>query len=62
MHNTYMPSVLIETGFITNKREGAYLNSKKGQNEISKSIVTSILEYKSKLAKDEVQVVPTTRI
>ena len=52
MHNTYMPSVLIETGFITNKKEGAYLNSKKGQNEISNSIVTSILEYKSKLAKD----------
>jgi len=58
MHNTYMPSVLIETGFITNKKEGAYLNSKKGQNEISSSIITSILEYKSKLAKDVVQVVP----
>jgi len=52
MHNTYMPSVLIETGFITNKKEGAYLNSNKGQNEISNSIVTSILEYKSKLVKE----------
>jgi len=61
MHNTYMPSVLIETGFITNKKEGAYLNSKKGQNEISNSIVTSILEYKSKLAKDVVTVVPTNK-
>jgi len=60
MHNTYMPSVLIETGFITNKKEGAYLNSKKGQNEISSSIVTSILEYKSKLAKDVVPVVSST--
>ena len=26
---TYMPSVLVETGFLTNKREGSYLNSKK---------------------------------
>ena len=49
MHNTYMPSVLIETGFITNKKEGAYLNSKKGQEEISNSIVTSILEYKKSI-------------
>lgn len=49
MHNTYMPSVLIETGFITNKKEGAYLNSKKGQEEISSSIVTSILQYKKNI-------------
>ncbi len=49
MHNTYMPSVLIETGFITNKKEGAYLNSKKGQEEISNSIVTSLLEYKKNI-------------
>lgn len=49
MHNTYMPSVLIETGFITNKKEGAYLNSQKGQDEISNSIVISILEYKKNI-------------
>jgi len=36
MHNTYMPSVLIETGFVTNKKEGAYLNSKKGQTNIAR--------------------------
>ncbi|WP_435139688.1 N-acetylmuramoyl-L-alanine amidase family protein [Formosa sp. A9] len=49
MHNTYMPSVLIETGFITNKSEGAYLNSSKGQNEISEAIKDAILEYKKSL-------------
>lgn len=54
MHNTYMPSVLIETGFITNRTEGAYLNSKKGQNEISNSIVTSILEYKTNVQKGSI--------
>ena len=31
LHNTYMPSILIEAGFMTNPKEGAYLNSKKGQ-------------------------------
>ncbi|MDO6598017.1 N-acetylmuramoyl-L-alanine amidase [Oceanihabitans sp. 2_MG-2023] len=49
LHNTYMPSVLIETGFITNTSEGKYLNSSKGQQEISKSISNAILDYKGTL-------------
>ena len=43
---TYMPSVLVETGFLTNKKEGAYLNSKKGQKEMSESIAKGIINYK----------------
>lgn len=46
LHNTYMPSVLIETGFITNKNEGDYLNSAKGKKEVSNSIKEAILDYK----------------
>ena len=49
LHNTYMPSVLVETGFITNKNEGDYLNSVVGNNNISKSISDAIIEYKSSL-------------
>ncbi|WP_290468418.1 N-acetylmuramoyl-L-alanine amidase [Lacinutrix sp. MedPE-SW] len=49
MHNTYMPSVLIETGFVTNKTEGAYLNSNKGQSNIATSIENAILKYKHNL-------------
>lgn len=49
LHNTYMPSVLIETGFITNKTEGDYLNSTKGVNEMSSSIVNAIIDYKKHL-------------
>jgi N-acetylmuramoyl-L-alanine amidase len=49
LHNTYMPSVLIETGFITNKKEGDYLNSVEGNTNISKSISDAILDYKSNL-------------
>ena len=48
---TYMPSVLVETGFLTNKREGAYLNSNKGQNEISGAIAKAIVNYKNVLEK-----------
>jgi len=41
-----MPSVLIETGFLSNKKDEAYLNSKKGQREIAFSIYKSIEDYK----------------
>lgn len=46
LHNTYMPSVLVETGFLTYKPEGAYLNSSKGQNEMSVSIYKGVMDYK----------------
>ncbi|MDG5491544.1 N-acetylmuramoyl-L-alanine amidase [Psychroserpens sp. SPM9] len=49
LHNTYMPSVLVETGFLTYKKEGAYLNSKNGQSKMSKSISDAILDYKKQL-------------
>ena len=39
---TAMPSVLIETGFISNPDEEAYLNSDEGQNEISACIVRAL--------------------
>ena len=42
---SYMPSVLVETGFLTNKREGAYLNSKKGQSEMAETIAEGIKNY-----------------
>ncbi|WP_238719098.1 N-acetylmuramoyl-L-alanine amidase family protein [Pelagihabitans pacificus] len=47
LHQTFMPSVLIETGFLTNNEEGAYLNSKKGQEEMGRAIARAILDYKN---------------
>lgn len=47
LHQTFMPSVLVELGFLTNKDEGAYLNSEKGQNEMATAIANAILDYKS---------------
>lgn len=46
LHRTAMPSILIEMGFISNKNEGAYLNSEDGQNEIAKAIADAITNYK----------------
>ncbi len=47
LHQTFMPSVLIEAGFLTNKNEGGYLNSKKGQSEMGKAIADAIKGYKN---------------
>lgn len=41
-----MPRVLIEMGFISNKQEGAFLNSVGGQNKLAEAIASSILQYK----------------
>ncbi len=49
LHQTYMPSVLIETGFITNKQEGAFIGSKTGQQKIATAIYDAIMEYKKHL-------------
>ncbi|WP_350287913.1 N-acetylmuramoyl-L-alanine amidase [uncultured Croceitalea sp.] len=78
LHQTFMPSVLIETGFLTNKTEGSYLNSGKGQKEMGIAIANAILSYKdgveanlndfqvspdtSKTIKEEVVVAPEKEV
>lgn len=42
---TAMPSVLIETGFISNPEEEKYLNSQEGQNELSECIIRALKKY-----------------
>ena len=44
-----MPSILVETGFISNPQEEDYLNSDKGQNEIVRCIVQALKRYKYSL-------------
>jgi N-acetylmuramoyl-L-alanine amidase len=43
---SYMPSVLIEIGFISNIEEGKFLNSDEGQAKIAKAIAEGIATYK----------------
>ncbi len=47
LHQTVMPSVLIETGFLSNKSEGQYLNSNNGKQQMANSISKAILDYKN---------------
>ncbi len=46
---TGMPSILVETGFITNKEEEEYLNSEKGQEAVVASIMNAFSRYKTEL-------------
>lgn len=43
---TYMPSVLLEIGYISNPAEEEYLLSSNGQKSIAKSIYNAIVSYK----------------
>src|SRR5665647_1589659 len=45
LYNTKMPSVLVETGFITNSSEEKYLNSKEGQDYLASSIFRACRDY-----------------
>lgn len=56
LYQTYMPSVLIETGFLTNKIEGPFLNSSIGQQKFSESIYKSIVKYVKQLSLNTVLV------
>jgi N-acetylmuramoyl-L-alanine amidase len=50
---TAMPSVLVETGFITNREEEDYLNSKDGQEEIAKCVTNAVSTYIGWLEKQQ---------
>ena len=46
---TTMPSVLVETGFLTNEKDEAYLTSEKGKNESARNIFEAVRDFKVKL-------------
>ena len=50
IRETSMPSILVELGFISNKKEEQYLMSAKGANELGKSIARGISKYEQVLA------------
>lgn len=44
---TSMPSILVETGFITYRSDEDYLNSEKGQEEIAGNVLEAVKRYRS---------------
>lgn len=47
-----MPSVLIETGFVSNYDDAMYLASERGQDEISESIYNAVISYKKAIERN----------
>lgn len=50
-----MPAVLIETGYLSNRREEKYLKSKSGQNAIARGIANAVVKFKAEYEKNFTQ-------
>ena len=55
LRETVMPSVLIELGFLTNKNEGKFLNTRSGQIKMAKAIADAIKRYVNRLKLNRIQ-------
>ena len=53
LRETTMPSVLIETGYLTNGSDQAYLSSAEGQNRMANVIAKAFSEYRMVMEKGE---------
>ena len=57
LHQTNMPSVLIETGFLTNKEEEKFLTSNIGQDYMASAVYRAFKAYKEEIeAKQKVEI------
>lgn len=59
LRETSMPSVLIETGYLSNKKENSFLMTEEGRSEIAHSIYGSLVSYLNKIdVKENLTIVP----
>ena len=62
LRHTMMPAVLTEIGFLSNRKDEAYMTSKKGQKEIALCIYNALAEYyQTTQAKTERKTLATLR-
>jgi N-acetylmuramoyl-L-alanine amidase len=58
LYRTAMPSVLIESGFLSNKSDEDYLRSEEGQQAMAQSIFNAFKEYKAEMESGEAPLPP----
>ena len=52
LRQTTMPSVLVETGFLTNSEDEQFLSSKSGQEQMASAIFKAFSEYKNEIEEE----------
>ncbi|MEL7249655.1 MAG: N-acetylmuramoyl-L-alanine amidase [Bacteroidota bacterium] len=55
LKETAMPSVLVEAGFLTNKKDEAFLRSEEGQELVATSLLNALSDYKAILEGQPVE-------
>ena len=54
LHRSACPAVLVELGFISNAAEERYMNSAKGQDELTRAIYNAFVDYKREYDKKSI--------
>lgn len=52
LHGASMPAVLVELGFLTNRREAAFLTSERGQDYLASAIFRAVRTFKDTYERD----------
>lgn len=52
LHNTYMPSILVESGFLSNSTDDKMLHSTSGRDKIAQGIFKGVKAYKGLLSEN----------
>lgn len=58
LRETAMPSILIEAGFLSSRREEAYLKTAAGQEVIANAILEAFVEYKYEIEGGQISTAP----
>ncbi len=58
LRETAMPSVLIETGYLTNKKEEKFMRTSKGQDDLAFAIFQAFQSYKKEMELDNTTLPP----
>lgn len=61
LKETAMPSVLVETGFLSNRDEEAFLKDAAGQDQVARVIVRAFAEYKQEVEYDALAEAPAPK-
>jgi N-acetylmuramoyl-L-alanine amidase len=58
LESTNMPSILVETGYLSNPDDEKYLNSDDGQQQIADAITKAVVRYKASIEGKSTEAVP----